>query len=80
MVTRELIKHEIDQVQEEYLEFLYRVIRALGPFSEPVLTETADESLAQPWAEFVNSTYGMFAEAPIERAEQGEFEVREVLE
>jgi len=29
MITRELVKAEIDKVQDKYLEILYRIIKAL---------------------------------------------------
>ncbi len=80
MVTRELIKHEIDRVEDQYLEFLYRIIKALGPVPEQDSSHRHKPSSEQSWEAFVNATYGMFADDPIERGEQGEFEVRETLE
>lgn len=80
MVTRELIKHEIDRVEDQYLEFLYRIIKALGPFPEQDTIQGHKPSSEQSWEEFIDATYGMFADDPLERGEQGEFEVRETLE
>lgn len=80
MTTRELIKSEIDQVQEQYLAFLHRVIQALRPGSsskpETVQKQEQDDS----WEEFLQSTYGIFHSEPLERGPQGKFEIREELE
>ncbi|MES1240339.1 MAG: hypothetical protein ABUT39_01850 [Acidobacteriota bacterium] len=74
MVTKELLKSEIEKVQEQYLGVLYRIIKALeGP--SPRLTE-ADQS---SWRAFVAETYGSMAESPIERAPQGSIEMREPI-
>ena len=77
MVTKELIKAEIDNVQEQYLEPLYRIIKAFERSS-------AQKSLAPfghtDWHKFIAETYGSFADDSIEPIEQGEFEVREEFE
>lgn len=73
MVTKELIKTEIDKVREEYLPVLLRIVRSL---EEPAdrSPEVHDE---QEWKAFVAETYGSFSDSPIERGDQGEFERRE---
>jgi hypothetical protein len=72
VTTREQVKLEIDKVEEEYLDVLFRMIRSLE-------TSSASDDAANNWKEFVASTYGCLADAPIERGEQGEFEVRDLL-
>ena len=72
MTTRDQVRLEIDKVEEEYLDVLFRMIRSLE-------TSAASDDSANSWKEFVASTYGSMAEAPIERGEQGEFEVRDLL-
>ena len=77
MVTKELLKAELENVEEEYLDVLYRIIKALGtmPGGEPA--SAAAEPARAEWQAFVNRTYGSMADAPIERGPQGELEVRE---
>ena len=72
MVTKELLKSEIEKVQDQYLGVLYRIIKAL---EEPGSSSRRTDSTA--WKTFVSETYGSMAESPIERGPQGEFEVRE---
>lgn len=84
MITRELVKEKIDNVQDEYLDILYRIVQSfeskwtLKPLSGHAsgISETEDES----WHRFVALTYGSTTTAPLKRWEQGNFEVREVLE
>ena len=75
MITRELLKAEIDKVQDSYLDVLYRIIKALGS-SEPPPMEPGEAQLAS-WSAFIEQTYGSFADAPLERGDQGHYEVRE---
>ena len=72
MVTKELLKTEIDKVQEQYLGVLYRIIKAL---EEPGSGKRRIDPAA--WKSLVSETYGSMAESPIERGPQGDFEVRE---
>jgi len=73
MVTKELIKTEVDKVRDENLEALYAIVKAL---EEPEPAPGGEES----WQQFVASTYGSLADAPIERGAQGQFEARAPLE
>ena len=73
MVTKDLLKAEIDKVPEEHLGVLYKIVKAL---EEPARKEL-DEA---EWKAFIAETYGSTADAPIERGEQGSYEVREPLE
>jgi len=79
MVTRELVKAEIDNVQDKYLEVLYRIIQAL--MNPPDLATIAPQGTVDTcsWQKFIKDTYGCLADDPIERGEQGEYEVREVI-
>ena len=77
MITRELVKAEIDKVQDKYLEVIYRIIKALvGP---PELILGTPRRTTLDWHQFVEETYGSLADAPIERGEQGQYEIREVI-
>jgi hypothetical protein len=76
MITKELLKIEIDNVPEENLGVLYKIIKAL---EEPArATENTFESQAE-WTAFIAETFGSTSDAPLERAEQGSYEVRELL-
>ena len=73
MITKDLLKTEIDRVPEEHLGVLYKIVKAL---EEPPREEPDEAS----WKAFIAETYGSTADAPIERGEQGSYEVREPLE
>ncbi|NBD34750.1 MAG: hypothetical protein GVY30_01970 [Chloroflexi bacterium] len=86
MVTRERLKQEIDRVQENYLDILFRIIQAFEQTSPtkqrdilPHSSESPDDA-AQEWHAFVESTYGSLASDPIERGDQGTYEVREPIQ
>lgn len=72
MTTREVVKSKVDKVQDEYLDVLFRMIVSLE-------TPPGSEDAAGGWIEFVGSTYGCLAEAPIARGDQGELEVRDLV-
>ncbi|HEX6901521.1 MAG TPA: hypothetical protein VF789_17470 [Thermoanaerobaculia bacterium] len=75
MITKELLKAEIDKVPDEHLGVLYRIVRALeGPAEE---CRPMDDS---EWKAWIAEMYGSTADAPIERGEQGTYEIREPLE
>ena len=74
MITKDLLKTEIDNVPEENLGVLLKIIKAL---EEPAhATESTFESQAQ-WTAFIEETFGSTSDAPLERGEQGSYEVRE---
>ncbi len=81
MVTKELVKSEIDDLQDEYVEVVYKVIKAL----EMPLLELDRQPHQLPrseqleWEAFVDRYAGCLNDAPIERGEQGTYEVREEL-
>jgi hypothetical protein len=72
MTVREQVKAEIDKVRDRYLNVLFRTIRSLE-----VPAHRGDDAGA--WGQFIAAHYGCLAEAPIERGDPGELEVREPL-
>ena len=68
MVTKELLKSEIDKVGDENLDVLYKIILSLEGSVDPEDSEG--------WSTFVAATYGSFADHPLERGEQGRYETR----
>ncbi len=78
MVTREQLRAELDEVEEEDLDILHRIIMALaGSPSKPV-AEAPDEPIE--WCRFIQDTYGCLADDPIEKGDQGRYEMREAVE
>ena len=71
-ITKEILKAEIDRVEERYFEALYRIIKAL----EGNLPTNSDKT---EWQQFIEATYGSTHQAPIERGSQGVLEVRDSL-
>ncbi len=86
MISKERLKREIDQVQDQYLDVLYRIIQVFEYSSEPEkhlygnVSEITKPETEQEWLTFIEQTYGCLADDPIERGEQGEFEMREAIE
>ena len=78
MITRNLLKAEIDKVQEQYLEVLLKIIKA---FEEPEQENKAEDVDfdKQQWSEFLNRFAGILEDSPIERGEQGTYEIREEI-
>ena len=79
VITKELLKAEIDKVPESYFDVLYKIIQALINPLELIATSTNNYQ-QRNWANFVDETYGCLADDPIARGKQGEFEVREAME
>ena len=71
MITRALIRTEIDKVPEKYLEALYIVIKAFGASEQSADT---DSRKGLDWKKFIAETYGCFADDPIVRSDQGVYE------
>jgi hypothetical protein len=64
MITRELLKAEIDKVQDRYLELLYRIIKALvNPEPSVVAMPQVDAQLSS-WHSFIQQAYGSLADDP----------------
>ncbi|MHA2033195.1 MAG: hypothetical protein ACW99Q_27820 [Candidatus Kariarchaeaceae archaeon] len=86
MITKELLKSAIDKVPDEYLEILYRILKAFEiPVGEPTTKDFENAGHAKKtkvldWHQFIKETYGSLAEAPIQRGDQGKFEIREAME
>jgi len=79
LVTRNLLKEEIDKVQDSHLEILYRIIKALETPSDSGSLSSPKELTLSNWKEFIESTYGCMVDDPIYRGEQGQHEMREVM-
>ena len=79
MVTRNLIKEEIDKVLDSHLEILYRIVKALETPSDSENFSISKETKTSNWKEFIESTYGCMADDPIYRGEQGQYEIREAI-
>lgn len=78
MVTKEILKAEIDKIQDQYLEAVYRIIKAfehIPPTKQDFAPKT--ESKNEEWHSFIEKTYGCLADDPIERGNQGKFENRD---
>ncbi|MBN1291433.1 MAG: hypothetical protein JXB48_06295 [Candidatus Latescibacteria bacterium] len=75
MITKEKIKSEIDNIKDENLELLYRIIKV---FEMPEVQNVADIEQLQ-WHNFIRETYGSIKD-PIKRGKLGEYEVRETIE
>jgi hypothetical protein len=73
MITKQLIKKEIDTISENYIEVLYKIIKALQTSNQSDTIKKLDTD----WLQFVNETYGCLADDPIERGKQGQYEIRE---
>ncbi len=85
MVTKERLKREIDKVQDGYLDVLFRIIQAFEYGPPPSSRDTVNvssepqEHTMQEWLTFIEKTYGSLAADPIERGEQGNYEIREAI-
>jgi hypothetical protein len=79
MVTKDLIKAEIDKVNEEYLDALYKIITALAVEESDELTGPTGalgNDKESDWHYFIQQTYGCLADDPIVRGDQGKYEIR----
>ena len=82
MITKELIKSEIEKVNDEYLELLYKIIQIFEAPSKvdgKATTNFVGKDEDFNWHAFIAQTYGCLAEAPIERGDQGTYEIRETI-
>lgn len=79
IVTREIIKNEIDRVREEYLGALLTIVKAFEQPESSDLRRLGGRPDLEEWRSFLAETYGSTAETPLERGEQGSFEMREPL-
>jgi hypothetical protein len=79
VVTKALLKAEIDKVPEQNLGVLYKIVKALEDSGEEFQSRDLEDEAAS-WKAWIAETYGSMGEAPIERAGQGSYEIREPLE
>jgi hypothetical protein len=79
VITKELLKAEIDKVPDEHLRVLYKIVKALEEPSRAPNSEIRKQEETS-WKAWIAETYGSTADAPIERGEQGSYEVREPFE
>jgi len=79
MITKETLKREIENLRDEYLEIVYRILKAFEMPKRDVDVHPETLHTQSEWDHFIQETYGCLADAPIERGDQGEFEVRETL-
>ena len=87
MITKKIVKAEIDKIQDRYLDILYQIIKAFEISSDNDLSETEQKDLhtlrkssRQKWLEFIDKTYGCLGDSPIERGDQGSFEIRKEMQ
>jgi hypothetical protein len=78
VVTKDLLKAEIDKVPEQNLGVLYKIVKALEDPDEETPSRRAEDATA--WKAWIGETYGSTRDAPIERGSQGSYEVREPFE
>lgn len=81
MVTRELLKREIDNVQIEHLAPLYKMIKTFeysGDLEKPGV-EGERVRKVEDWHSFIDRFSGCLSDTPIERGDQGDFEIRDEL-
>ena len=79
VITKDILKREIDHIQDQYIETLYTVIKA---FEYPNIRQPSSTvpSTDEQWSAFLDQFAGACAEAPLQRGEQGQYEERERLQ
>ncbi len=80
MITIELLKEEIEKVKDEYLELLYKIIKAFETTTQAEVKRITKNDIELGWHEFIKATYGCLSDDPIERGNQGKYEIREEIE
>ena len=77
-ITKDMLKYEIDHIQDQYVDALYRVIKA---FEYPAVQQTSTHTPATEtqWHAFLDRCSGACADAPLQRGEQGQPEQRDAL-
>jgi len=79
MINKELLKLEIDKIPKEYLEVLYKIIKAFEAQND-TQSESIVSNKNKSWKTFVNSTYGSLSKYPIDRGSQGQYEIRDIIQ
>jgi hypothetical protein len=83
MISRQVIKKEIDKVQDAYLDVLYKIVKAFedsNQLRELEVDSPPEKNKAREWRTFLDKFAGCLADDPIERGDQGKFEIRETFE
>jgi hypothetical protein len=82
MITRNLLKREIDKVRDEHLTALYNIIKVFElPAGEIILdADIASTKTGTDWDRFIQETYGCLGDDPIERGSQGLYELRKDMQ
>ena len=80
MISKKIIKAEINKIQDSYIEILYRIIKAFEiNYKEDLLNNQNSNRTykkKKKWHDFINETYGCLTNATIERGKQGKYEIR----
>ena len=77
-ITKDMLKYEIDHIQDQYVDALYRVIKAFEyPTVQKISTHTP-KTEAQ-WQTFLDRCAGSCADAPLQHGKQELPEPRETL-
>ncbi|MCX6582191.1 MAG: hypothetical protein NT166_18630 [Candidatus Aminicenantes bacterium] len=82
MITKELLKREIDNVQDEYLTPLYKIIKTFeypDDLDNIEFEDEEDDHKKKDWLKFIDKFAGCLSDTPIERRDQGYFETREEI-
>ncbi len=79
MITKELLKKEIDKVQDKYFIALYKIIQTFesDDFNIDLKADTDKKNKAK---RFIQDTYGSFGDSNIVREDQGNYDKREDFE
>jgi hypothetical protein len=77
-ITKDMLKYEIDHIQDQYVDALYRVIKA---FEYPAVQKnpTHIPETETQWHTFLDRCAGSCADVPLLRGEQELPEQREAL-
>ena len=68
MITKEQLKLEIEKIPDEYIDPLYKIIKALE--------KRENRMPDKDWLGFIDRTYGCMQNNPIHRGEQGSYDHR----
>jgi len=76
-VERELLRIEIEQLDEEGVRLARQALHSLGPRNGGLVRKFPHR---KDWLAFIADTYGSFRDAQIKRSPQGKLETRADLE
>ncbi|HPQ39541.1 MAG TPA: hypothetical protein PLV45_04135 [bacterium] len=81
MINKQQIKDEIDNVKDEDLLIVYRIVQALAktPSMESSPKRVKSKRRAN-WYKFLDNMFGCMSDDPIVRGTQGEIETRDAIE